>query len=304
MDTLVKYEDIVELMSKAPDFGQIPGAYAVARIGDEPSDCMQRSYRPAQTEGMAIMLVLSGSVDIEVNMTDYHIGGDSLLIVPPRTLVQVHSNEDTENAAELYMLFMSPNFLHEININYAALSMPVPFEKPSPVRPLKPEQTVLMSRYFRLLTEVTRNQANLRLDTNIASSLVSAMIYQVAQFCYKELADNSPRAETAGNRPSNYVNEFIRLLQLHYMNERSVTFYADKLFISPKYLSLLVKKATGRSASRWIDDRVVMEARNLLRYSGKNIQQVAYMLNFSNQSAFGKYFKHLTGMSPTEYQKG
>ena len=37
--------------------------------------------------------------------------------------------------------------------------------------------------------------------------------------------------------------------------------------------------------------------------SGKNIQQVAYALNFSNQSAFGKYFKHLTGMSPTEYQK-
>ncbi|MDE7032691.1 MAG: helix-turn-helix domain-containing protein, partial [Muribaculaceae bacterium] len=52
-----------------------------------------------------------------------------------------------------------------------------------------------------------------------------------------------------------------------------------------------------------IDDRVIMEARNLLRYSGKNIQQVAYMLNFSNQSSFGKYFKHLTGMSPTEYQK-
>ena len=82
-----------------------------------------------------------------------------------------------------------------------------------------------------------------------------------------------------------------------------MAFYASKLFISPKYLSLIVKETTGKSAARWIDEFVLMEAKNMLRYSGKNIQQVAYALNFSNQSSFGKYFKHLTGMSPTEYQK-
>ena len=62
-------------------------------------------------------------------------------------------------------------------------------------------------------------------------------------------------------------------------------------------------KATGRSAAAWIDECVILEAKNLLRFSGKNIQQIAYELNFSNQSSFGKYFKHLTGMSPSEFQK-
>ena len=95
----------------------------------------------------------------------------------------------------------------------------------------------------------------------------------------------------------------MKLVHLHYTKERSVSFYASRLFISPKYLSLLVKEATGRSAARWIDYFVINEAKNLLRFSGKNIQQVAYALNFSNQSSFGKYFKHLTGMSPTEFQK-
>ena len=82
-----------------------------------------------------------------------------------------------------------------------------------------------------------------------------------------------------------------------------MAFYADKLFISPKYLSLLVKEATGRSAANWIDEYVIMEAKNMLRFSGRNIQQVTYDLNFPNQSSFGKYFKHLTGMSSTQYQR-
>ena len=68
-------------------------------------------------------------------------------------------------------------------------------------------------------------------------------------------------------------------------------------------MSLIIKEATGRTAAQWIDDYVIMAAKKLLRFSGKNIQQVAYELNFSNQSAFGKYFKRITGMSPTDFQR-
>lgn len=95
----------------------------------------------------------------------------------------------------------------------------------------------------------------------------------------------------------------MNLVQLHHTHERSIAFYADKLFISPKYLSHIIKEATGRSAAAWIDEFVILEAKNMLRFSNKNIQQVAYALNFNTQSSFGKYFKHITGMSPTEYQK-
>ena len=93
------------------------------------------------------------------------------------------------------------------------------------------------------------------------------------------------------------------LVSQHYRKERGVAFYASKLFISPKYLSLIIKESTGQSAARWIDNFVILEAKNLLRFSGKNVQQVAYELNFTNQSSFGKYFKHLTGMSPTKFQR-
>ena len=99
-----------------------------------------------------------------------------------------------------------------------------------------------------------------------------------------------------------YVHDFIGLVREHHRRERTVAFYADKLFISPKYLSLIIKETLGRSAAEIIDDYVILEAKNLLRFSGKDIQQVSYELNFPNQSSFGKYFKHLTGLSPSEYQ--
>ena len=93
----------------------------------------------------------------------------------------------------------------------------------------------------------------------------------------------------------------MQLVHRHHGSERTVRFYADKLFISPKYLSILIKEATGKSAAEWIDEFVILEAKNLLRFSGKNIQHVAYALNFPNQASFGKYFKHITGMSPSQY---
>lgn len=79
-------------------------------------------------------------------------------------------------------------------------------------------------------------------------------------------------------------------------------FYADQLHITPKYLSSVIKEVSGRSAVEWIDRYVILEAKALLRYSGLSIQEIAYELNFSTQSFFGKYFKHHTGMSPSEYK--
>ena len=81
-----------------------------------------------------------------------------------------------------------------------------------------------------------------------------------------------------------------------------MNFYADKLFVTPKHLSAVLKEISGRTAGEWIDHRVILEAKMLLRTTGMNIQEISLALNFSNQSFFGKYFKHLTGISPRDYR--
>ena len=93
------------------------------------------------------------------------------------------------------------------------------------------------------------------------------------------------------------------LLQRYNKQERNVSFYAKQLNITPKYLSSVVKEVSGKTAARWIDESVILEAKTLLKYSGMSIQEIAYHLNFSTQSFFGKYFKQHTGTSPSRYKR-
>ena len=105
------------------------------------------------------------------------------------------------------------------------------------------------------------------------------------------------------NRNQEIYKRFMQAVQKNYMQERSITYYADLLCISPKYLSQVIKNVTGRLAGEWIRDYVILEAKALLKSNKYTVQQVCDMLNFANQSFFGKYFKKRTGMSPKAYMK-
>ncbi len=114
---------------------------------------------------------------------------------------------------------------------------------------------------------------------------------------------STDRRGSVSQRNREVFVRFMDLLDQYHQIERSVAFYADKLFITPKYLSSIVKKVSGENALEWINRYVVLEAKSLLMHSDKSIQEVAYALNFPNPSFFGKYFKHHTGMSPGEYKE-
>ena len=98
-------------------------------------------------------------------------------------------------------------------------------------------------------------------------------------------------------------NEFMTRLQQYSKRERNVSFDARPRTITPQYRSSVVKGVSGKTAARWIDESVILEAKSLLKYSGMSIQEIAYHLNFSTQSFFGKYFKQHTGTSPSRYKR-
>lgn len=254
---------------------------------------------PIRIEHSQITLLERGSVYFSCNFKEYKVEGPAMISFPPGSILHINA-ADLVNM-ELHNLIFWPQFLKEINISFNAISGEALIDHETPVLPLQEGEPELMKRYFMLIKAVMTEEYNEQLTRHVLSSLAAALFYQFVSIVYKRI--DTQGTETLGQRRGNYVQDFIRLVHLYYTKERSISFYASKLFISPKYLSLLVKEATGRSAAKWIDNFVIMEAKNLLRYSGKNIQQVAYQLNFSNQSAFGKYFKHLTGMSPTDFQK-
>jgi len=87
------------------------------------------------------------------------------------------------------------------------------------------------------------------------------------------------------------------------MGHRSVEFYADKLSLTPKYLTTVVRETSGKTAHDWIIEYVILSAKALLKSTNITIQEISDRLNFPSQSFFGKYFKQQTGMSPVEYRK-
>lgn len=104
------------------------------------------------------------------------------------------------------------------------------------------------------------------------------------------------------SRKEHIFERFYESLIESYQAERSVRFYADRLCLTPKHLSGVVKEVSGKTVGEWIDDFVILEAKALLNSSSLSIQEISDRLNFANQSFFGKYFKHYTGLSPKEYR--
>ena len=104
-------------------------------------------------------------------------------------------------------------------------------------------------------------------------------------------------------RKEELFTDFQTLLREHCKKQHDVKFYADKLCITTQYLSSILKEQSGRSASQWIQEALIIEAKGMLKSPRVNVQQVADRLNFPDQSTFGKFFKKHTGISPMAFRK-
>jgi AraC family transcriptional activator of pobA len=147
------------------------------------------------------------------------------------------------------------------------------------------------------------HQKNLAADTQhfsaeIIQHLFSALLYELAGRHRKYNAGFKVKI----TRKEDLLMRFMKLLPEHFKEERSVQFYADLLFVTPKYLSQTVKEISGKTAGELIDQMVITEAKILLSDLSSSIAQVAESLYFSDQFFFSKYFKNQTGTTPREYR--
>lgn len=171
----------------------------------------------------------------------------------------------------------------------------------NPALTLTPEESRSMRGMIAQIERETRGPET-HFSFDIVSGLIAATIYKVGDIMYHYLAEHPEEQNNSHNRAEEYFKQFTHLLGEHFREERSVGFYARQLCITPKYLTTLIKRISGQSVSEWIDNYVILEAKTLLKYSTMSIQEIAYYLNFPNQSFFGSYFKRNTGMSPSQYK--
>jgi AraC-like DNA-binding protein len=99
-----------------------------------------------------------------------------------------------------------------------------------------------------------------------------------------------------------YVNDFLNLVNAHYMQQHSIRFYAERLLITPNYLNEILKKSIGMNAKLYIQNRIVQEAKRMLIYTDMPVSAIAEALYFENASYFIRFFRNQTQYTPLQYR--
>ena len=250
--------------------------------------------RPVSLDGFAAIVMMSGEATLSINLNEYLVRPNDVVVFTPEVAINVVGYTEQASA---YMIAFSKSFVNEIQIDLAT-SLPVymRFGK-DPVLHATSADVGEIRQVFQLIKTMLRSDKE-RYRHEIIRTLFTTAFYIITDLNQRERPANRPKG-----RGELIFEEFTSLLQRYNKRERNVGFYARQLNITPKYLSSVVKEVSGKTAARWIDESVILEAKTLLKYSGMSIQEIAYSLNFSTQSFFGKYFKQHTGTSPSRYKR-
>ena len=262
------------------------------------SDSQMQVFRfPCRIDAFIIGVGTEGETSVSFNLHEFRLKKDSMFIFTPKNILQVNSQQ----YFKADVIAISPDFMRRINIDIKNM-MPL-FLKfvENPTLALTPEESRSMRGMIAQIERETRGPET-HFSFDIVSGLIAATIYKVGDIMYHYLAEHPEGQNNSHNRAEEYFKQFTHLLGEQFREERSVGFYARQLCITPKYLTTLIKRISGQSVSEWIDNYVILEAKTLLKYSTMSIQEIAYYLNFPNQSFFGSYFKRNTGMSPSQYK--
>ena len=243
---------------------------------------------PTRLNAFAILFCSEGSISFTSGLRRHTLDAKMLFVLLPGSILQV---ESIRPESSVYTVICEEESIRRINIDIKLLSrLFLSVEKQPCLRLCEAEWAGITGSFAEIRSESLPRPGDVY-SPEVLRSMIRTLAYKVCRIIGRHI-ESQPAPETsARSRNDEYFNQFMSELTKHYMQERSVGFYAGQLHLTPKYLTTIIRKTSGRTAAEWIDDYVVLEAKNLLKYSTMSIQEIAYCLNFPNQSFFGKYFR-------------
>jgi AraC-like DNA-binding protein len=282
------------------DYAQIPGKIFLADNFDaSSSESFKRGRNVNKTVqiSMAVFfLCFAGELNVEVNHQKIKAIAGQVVIALPGSFFRYENHSPN---ARLIFIAVAPDFVDYtkdvklgIEIGEALTLNPC-----NAVPPLEIDEFLSMYKILKrklydgaymFKEEVARNFLN-TWKCNLFNNFLAQK--------------SSGRSEHPVTRREEIFRQFIEEVKAHYLTERSVTFYAQKLCVTPKYLSSVIHEVSGRYATDFITSFVVNECKAMLHTEGISVKEVCIKMNFPNQSFFAKYFKKHTGMTPKEYKQ-
>ncbi len=253
-----------------------------------------KTILPARVDALLIILCTAGKGRIGIDLREYEVGPDTLIIIQPKNYVYLYECDEDSRAS---IVTCSRRMVEEVLPKFTDLLPLLIHHRTDPVSHLSRRESEELELFCHFLRRKLSGPHTPFLQRKVVC-LLQAALFEMMDIQHARSENTSGRH----SRKEELMARFILAVSENFRQYREVGYYAEKLCITPKHLSAVCKEISGRTAGEWIENYVTMEAKVLLKTTDLSVQEISSSLSFANQSFFGKYFKRQTGLSPTEFR--
>lgn len=260
-------------------------------IADVNSLPVSFSSAPFVAQDCIIALCHRGSAYFDCELLPMEFKEHDISIALPNHIINRANYSDDYLAT---LIIISRSFFDEL-VNHESFKGYLKYKEHPNVH-LNSEQYAKINAFIAVLRIICDSEHPKRHET--LGNLLDIIFYALTRWRGEE------KQEPVASRSMHQFNTFYQLLQENYHTEHMIDWYANKMCLTPKYLSSLIRNATGKSAAKWIDEVLVLHAKRLLcTRRDLTVQQIAFSLGFKENATFCRFFKDQTGLRPSEYRE-
>jgi AraC-like DNA-binding protein len=256
----------------------------------------KKSFDASRRNFYTIVLVTGGKVKETIGCNSYTFEANTLYFIPEN---QLHTIVDwSRDVKGFHCIFDADYFLlclrSQVKLNHYPFFQP---DKEVFMKIADTEAAIVIDLFKKMNFEYcARKTGNDDLLVRLYLNVLLIELERIYQHKQSTESIHVPKRQQL-------VTGFRKLVSQHYLQKRKVAEYAALLYVTPHYLNDTVKEITGRSASEFIQEELLTEAKSHLIQTDDNVTQIAATLNFSDQSYFCRFFKKHTGFSPKQFRE-
>ena len=237
--------------------------------------------QPYRVEDGRVLRIISGTAQFIVNMKPYSLTTGMMVVMPANSVMEIEEKDEDFD----FQIF-----------SFRDLPADVTFKEDT-VFLLSADDWNLMGEYYQLLKHTVSRQP---LSMKSVRSIQIALMSELQSIFMKETEKTSRKAV---GRKEEIFHNFAALINQYADKEHNISFYADRLCLTPNHLGSTIREASGLTVMDWIHRRIIQQAKLLLMYSNLPVSEIAEQLYFSTSSSFCKFFKKETKMTPRQYRE-
>ena len=297
-ETLITPSKIKQMVPSGISLG-IGDDFFITRLQEKP----QYAYLqyPFRVDCYLAAYCVEGSVNCSVNLTDYHLTTGTLLLITPGNILRISQPDELDRNLRVTLICVSASYISNIGINPSKVLVEAVEVLRDPCIHLSDDEAEMLHKYVNLALDITKTDSQFVKES--IGGLVSSVFYQFAGFLANSKRREDMEKPVRTTRQRQMLEQFMKLAINDHAREHLVGYYADKMCVTPKYLSKIVKETSGRSVPDWRSELLILDAKNMLRHTDMTIKEISARLYFPSQSFFFRFFKNHTGQTPTQYRE-